>query len=491
MKGYILKRLLKAILSIFIVVSIVIVMIYKLIPPTKIFENDTILKKLSGDARTLYVNNKYDELGYLDFYQIREMCTESATDKNACMIDGSEEQKRVLDVYKEKGYDIEYYKTGTPYAIHNFNSFELLGHFYANLIKIDGPNAVKDDDNPTLERKYYWGKDNDGNAGLMCSGCNYKYQLYFNTTFPFIHQNVISFNFGNSYPTAGGVPVTQVISQGQGSQVNDSQTFPNGYTTNSPIIQSTCKYKASSTIDSMDRKKFDDNYADCMMEYESPSMINTSYIFGISSLILAYLIAIPAGILMARNKGKAVDKIGIVYINLLNSLPSLAFIFFMRQIGYFAGLPSKFPSLGFKDPRSYIMPILILAMLSTSGLMTWIRRYMIDQSNSDYVKFAKAKGLSQSEIFNRHILKNAIIPIVNGIPGSIILCISGAFITESAFGIPGMGKMLPDAITYSNNNMIICLVTIFSALSILSVLAGDVLMTLVDPRIKLEVKKGD
>ena len=125
------------------------------------------------------------------------------------------------------------------------------------------------------------------------------------------------------------------------------------------------------------------------------------------------------------------------------------------------------------------------------GLMTWIRRYMLDQSNSDYVKFAKAKGLSQREIFTKHILKNAIIPIVNGIPGSIILCIGGAFITESAFAIPGMGKMLPDSINKLNNNMVICLVFIFSALSIFSVLLGDLLMVIVDPRIQLSAKKGD
>ena len=115
---------------------------------------------------------------------------------------------------------------------------------------------------------------------------------------------------------------------------------------------------------------------------------------------------------------------------------------------------------------------------------------MIDQSNADYVKFARAKGLSQGEIFRSHILKNAIIPIVNGIPASIILCISGALITESAFAVPGMGKMLPDAIKTTNNNMVITLVFIFTTLSILSVLIGDILMTVVDPRISLTEKGG-
>ncbi|MBR2595853.1 MAG: ABC transporter permease subunit, partial [Solobacterium sp.] len=83
------------------------------------------------------------------------------------------------------------------------------------------------------------------------------------------------------------------------------------------------------------------------------------------------------------------------------------------------------------------------------------------------------------------------IPIVNGIPSSIILCISGALITESAFAVPGMGKMLPNAINQLNNNMVITLTFIFTALSILAVLIGDLLMVAVDPRISLTAKGGE
>ena len=108
----------------------------------------------------------------------------------------------------------------------------------------------------------------------------------------------------------------------------------------------------------------------------------------------------------------------------------------------------------------------------------------------NFTRLRQIKGLSQKEIFNRHILKNAIIPIVNGIPASIVLCISGAVITESVFAIPGMGKMLPDAINAANNNMIITLTFIFTSLSVISLLLGDLLMTVVDPRIQLS-SKGD
>ena len=92
-------------------------------------------------------------------------------------------------------------------------------------------------------------------------------------------------------------------------------------------------------------------------------------------------------------------------------------------------------------------------------------------------------------LFKKHILKNAIVPIANGLPSAIILTISGAVITETVFAIPGMGKLLPDSIGAYNNNMIIALTFIFTSLSILSVLFGDILITLIDPRINLAEKK--
>lgn len=488
MKKYILTRIFKSIISIFVVVSIVITMITTLIPRMKVLENDNGYKKLTGDTKTVYRYSKFDELGYLDFVRLAEMCSEEADDYEACLVTGSTENKRVLEVYENNGYKIEKLISGQNYAYHDYTVPELVMHFWGNLIKIDNPNAIQDENNPDLERKYYIGKDENNIPAIMCSGCNYKFQLYFGDGFPWIHQNAVRLEFGISYPTKAGVQTIDVISEGQGAQKMSMQTFPTGVSMESPLIQHTAKYKP--VMDHLDESKFNDHYANLSTRYDSPSMITTSYIFGVTSLIAAYCLAIPAGIYMSRKKDKMADKAGIVFINLITAMPSLALIFFIREIGNRVGLPDKFPLLGFSDIRSYITPMIILTLLSMPGLMTWTRRYMIDQSNADYVKFAKAKGLSQSEIFSKHILKNAIIPIVNGIPSSVVLCISGALITESAFAIPGMGKMLPDAINKMNNNMVITLTFIFSSLAIFSVLLGDLLMTVVDPRIQLAAKGG-
>ena len=489
MKNYILGRVARCFVAIIAVVTIVIVMLYTLIPREQIFKLDTSINKMKGDTRTTYVNSKLDELGYLDFVTQGQMCKESSS-PNMCAVNGSKEFEEIRVKYEKDGYVINFFESGEAYAIHEYNAAELIWHFYSQFFQVDHLNKVKDDSNPDLQRKYYFGGDQDGNFGLMCSGCEYKYQVYVNSSFPFIHQNVVKFKFGTSYPTKIGIDTFDLIMAGQGKQKQVEQTFPTGVTQNSALLQTTCKYKASSTIDHMDQAKFTDNYANCSSRFESPSMVSTSLIFGILSLIFAYIIAIPAGVFMARKKGKLGDKIGIAYINFLSSVPSLAFIFFMRAIGSGLSLPDKFPTLGFTDVRSYIMPIIVLTLMNTTSLMMWTRRYMIDQSNADYVKFAKAKGLSESEIFNRHILKNAIIPIVNGIPMSIVACLSGAVITESVFAIPGMGKMLPDAINQLNNTMVITLAFIFTSFSVFAVLAGDLLMTVVDPRIKLNDKGG-
>lgn len=494
MKKYILIRFLKSIVSIFIVISIVVGMVYRLVPVAKIFENDEAYRKLRGNPKTVYELTKMRDQGYLQYYSHAELCKMGSSDYDQCLIIGSEENKRVFAEYEKKGFtifmlekqDVMY---GQYVAFKLYSVPMLIKNYMSKLVVIDHPWKIQDENNPDLPRHYSIERGPNGIPALACSGCDYKYQIYIDGKFPFLHQNFFRLQFGDSYPSHTGIQTLDVISRGQGKLKKVKQTFPTGLTAEDSRIQYSRRYK--SAPDHLDKKRFDDNYANVKHMTDAPSMIGMSYLFGICALIFAYLFAFPFGMAMARNKGKLIDKIGIVYINLLIAVPSLAFIFFMNYLGYQVGMPDKFPQLGFHNVKSYVMPVIILGMLSTPGLMTWIRRYMVDQSNADYVKFAKAKGLSKREISKNHILKNAIIPIVNGIPGSIILAIGGAFITETIFAIPGMGKMLPDSINKMNNNMVVTLTFIFTTLSVFAVFLGDILMTIVDPRISLNVKKGD
>lgn len=492
MSRYVWGRIIRSIISIFLVVTITIIMVYTQIPRKNVFNNDTTLSKLVSrpDEYISYTYNIYDRLGYLDYMTQNDLCRLAAGDEySSCVQKDSPVFAKIQEQYEAKGYTFTKFTTGYAWCSRDFSSLETVWHFFSNLIRFENTNYVQDEDNVNIERKIYFGKDNNGVPALMCSGCEHKYLIYFDGHFPFIHFNFITIHFGYSYPDYAGQQIEDLINGGQGEYKQSDVTFDTGMTAASATNIHSCRYKPTATLDSLDAKKFTDNYADCKSYYTSPSMVQTSYIFGIASLILAYIIAIPSGITMAQKKNKWQDKLGIVYINFMIAVPSLAFIYFVKLLGNnLFHLPDKFPIYGFGDFRSYILPIVILALLSTSGTMIWLRRFMVDQASSDYVKFAKAKGLSQTEIFRHHILRNAIIPFVNSLPANIVLCISGAVITETVFSIPGMGKMLPDAIKANNNAVIVALSFIFTSLSIFALLLGDILITFVDPRIQLTSK---
>ena len=136
----------------------------------------------------------------------------------------------------------------------------------------------------------------------------------------------------------------------------------------------------------------------------------------------------------------------------------------------------------------YILPIVSLALPSIANLMKWIRRYMIDQMNSDYVKFARSGGLTEGEIFTRHILKNAAIPIIQGIPAAVLGALTGAIITERVYVVPGIGNLLTEAINKYDNGVIVCGTLFYAILTVTSLILGDVLMAMVDPRISFSTK---
>ena len=158
-----------------------------------------------------------------------------------------------------------------------------------------------------------------------------------------------------------------------------------------------------------------------------------------------------------------------------------------KALGNMAGLPTTF-DMETTSKLVFVLPIISLALPSIGSLMRWLRRYMIDQMNSDYVKFARSEGLSEGEIFSKHILKNAAIPIIHGIPGSVLGALTGAFITERVYVVPGIGGLLINAIGFYDNGVIVGVTLFYAILSVTSMILGDVLMAMVDPRINFTAK---
>ncbi|MBQ9307207.1 MAG: ABC transporter permease [Clostridia bacterium] len=495
-RGYILKRLLRSVISILIIMVVVFFLVYTLVPRDNIFFEDSTYRKLGGkpDDKTEYVYNTWRKLGYLDFVKINDYCLElyeaGSDEMKAALEPDSKETADFVALYESQGYTVEYFKvSGRAYAYKDIPVINRLLTWAGKLIQIDHVNKVQDPNNPDLERKIYFGRTPTGGIAIMGSGTYHKYLFYTDSRFPFIHQNFITLNMGESYPTYQGIEALTVMFSTQGTEVKREVTFDTGETSNSAINFGSLTYKE--TLDRMDKKKFTDHYANYTTFKDQSSMVGTSFIMGIFALLLAYGLGLPIGVAMARNKDGVVDKLGMLFIIFITSVPSLAYIYIFRYLGTtLFGLPNVFTTFGPSDIRSWILPIISLALPSISSLMLWIRRYVVDQMNADYVKFAKAKGLNRKEIFRRHIFKNASIPIAQGIPSSLAGCITGAIITEAIYSVGGMGKMLPNAINQYNNVMIIALTFLFSSISVLSVLLGDIILTKVDPRISLTDKAG-
>ena len=210
--------------------------------------------------------------------------------------------------------------------------------------------------------------------------------------------------------------------------------------------------------------------------------------FGFAALCLALLVGLPLGIMMSRAKGGIPDKLGTGFIVLLNAVPMVVFYLFIQIYGSRAtGIPMLFSR---SDWRTWILPVICLSLGNIANYAMWMRRYMVDQLNADYVKLAMAKGVSSKKIMYKHVFRNAFVPMLQLLPSSFLLTIMGSIYIESLFSIPGMGGLLIDVIKRQDNTMVQALVLIYACMGIVGLLLGDLLMALADPRIKLEQKGG-
>ena len=229
--------------------------------------------------------------------------------------------------------------------------------------------------------------------------------------------------------------------------------------------------------------------------------IPVSLTLGLISIAIALALGLPLGILMARStrsRWKLWDKFGTVFIVIIQAVPAAVYHILIQFAGSqygiqlpFLGISFKFPMLfDAANPVSYILPIFSLAIGNIAYYAMWLRRYMVDETNKDYIRLARAKGVPNGAISRRHIFRNAFVPLVQYIPNSILFTLMGSLYVESLYSVPGMGGLLVSVIKRQDNTMVQALVIIYAAISILGLLFGDLLMAIVDPRISLAKKEG-
>ncbi len=523
MTKYLINRILRSLLSVVIVIGVIMTMIYTFLDKQSIFATDPVFTKQKSNAKQIYMMQQWEQFGYLDYVAFSEYLLEEQRAGNLNPDDyataaklgrdaeadsdlTAEYVEKFTEKYESEGYEVvrmkgdtmgrtkKYKDGGEPrlYAYKDIPVIIRLLRYFTSLITVDNIHNVQEDVGKrglsfTMYDPVYGGQKLS--PAIMGNGTTHRYLFYMDSTFPFIHQNLVRINLGKSYSVNKGIDVFDTMTNSQGSFRRSTITYPTGVVESTADDLHSATYVAGSLgIGALNQKYFVDDYTSVVTRKDGLSKMGYSFVIGIIAVCLTYCIAIPLGILMALRKDKFIDKLGTCYIVFITAVPSLAYIFMFKSVGgNLFGLPTTFDM---ENPtwKMYVLPIISLALPSIANQMKWLRRYMIDQMNSDYVKFARSGGLSEGEIFSKHILKNAIIPIVHGVPSSVLFALTGAIITERVYVVPGAGNLLTNAINAYDNGVIVGVALFYAILTVTSIILGDVLMSVMDPRISFTTK---
>lgn len=218
---------------------------------------------------------------------------------------------------------------------------------------------------------------------------------------------------------------------------------------------------------------------------------------GLIAAILTYVLAISQALLAARHENKWIDNTLVVWNTLTSAVPSFVFYFIMMVL--FVYVIPIFPSSGtgidnsqsfltnfFSNLRYAFLPALTIALFSTNGIFQYLRANLLDQQAQDYVRTARAKGVHLKDVFRRHILRNAFLPIASGIGYSITGVLGGAIFAETVFGYPGLGALFVQALTSRDYTVITALMLLQGFLALLGGLLSDIISAWVDPRIRVK-----
>jgi len=209
------------------------------------------------------------------------------------------------------------------------------------------------------------------------------------------------------------------------------------------------------------------------------------------SLLFALVIATPIGIYAAYRRGSTLDQTSITSAMLAASVPSfLTGLIFQRylatELGWFPVSGYGGPDAGFFERmRHLLLPSIVLGIVNSALILRFTRASMLDILGEDYVRTARAKGMTERRVVLRHALKNAGIPIITVVGLTFALLVSGAVVTERVFNLPGLGNLVVNAVLRRDYTVIQGTLIVVAALYVLVNLATDLLYLAVDKRVKV------
>lgn len=204
---------------------------------------------------------------------------------------------------------------------------------------------------------------------------------------------------------------------------------------------------------------------------------------GVYSLVLAFLVGIPLGLYAATNHNTWVDSALMIVSISWVSLPSFLIAPVLILVFCF-GLNWFEPAL-WAGPEYYVLPVVVLATRSMAIIARLTRSSVLDVIRSDYIRTAKSKGLANSAILYKHVLKNSLIPVLTFSGPLAAEILSGSFVVEQIFAIPGLGKHLVLSVSNRDYPLIMATTLLFSVLLVFANLIVDILYAYLDPRIQL------
>ena len=202
------------------------------------------------------------------------------------------------------------------------------------------------------------------------------------------------------------------------------------------------------------------------------------------AVAVAVLVGVPLGCLSAYNRGKFGDNIIIVFATCGIAIPS--FISSVVLLYTFGSKLNILPTVGLNTMSSYIMPVTALAIYPTAYITRLMRSSLLDVMGQDYIRTAKAKGLSNFKILFKHALRNAVLPVVTYVGPMLAGLMTGSFVVEKIFTIPGLGRDFVSAINQRDYTLIMGTTIVLATLIITANVIVDILYKIIDPRINLK-----
>jgi peptide/nickel transport system permease protein len=204
-------------------------------------------------------------------------------------------------------------------------------------------------------------------------------------------------------------------------------------------------------------------------------------LLAVCAAVLSWIIGIPTGIISAVKKNTAVDRIFMGFALCGISLPAFSVGMLLQNL--FNGI---LPVSGFSSPMNLILPSIVLGWGSSGTIARLTRSSLLEVMEDDYIRTARAKGLSPSKVILRHALKNSLLPVITMMAIQVSGLLSGAVITETLFSIPGIGRLAVDAINSRDMPLLQGTVIFTTVIIIVGNLIADLLYSVVDPRIRVE-----